>query len=139
MKRKKKTKPHRKLLSGSVLLGFAEVFDESFGDPKTPKPYLLVTPSAVGRILLPFPCPRCNEASCDSVDPRTRDKFRDAERGFSWCPKCSYRFVLDLRGAPLASTLEPGAQSAPPRIGYRSLFEPLRAPDDDGLLLMGAD
>lgn len=129
----------RRLISGPVLLGFAEAFDAAYGNPRSKSPYLTITPAAVGRSLLPFPCPNCGVAHCDAVDPRKRDGYRDAERGFSWCPSCGLRYKLDTKGAPLTAELEPGAESAPPLVNGMQLPPPDDADDYDALSLMGVD
>lgn len=129
----------RRLLSGPVLLGFAEVFDRAYGDPKSPRPYLTITPAAVGRSLLPFPCPRCGKSHCDAVDPRKRGGYCDPERGFSWCPSCGLRYKLDTKGTPLTESLKPGAESALPLVNGESLQLPESEDDYDALALMGAD
>ena len=102
----------RLLIQGSVLVGFAEFFDKAWGDPKTPRPYPKVTPARIGASLLPFACPHCGAESEDAVNKR-RDGYRDPQRGFSWCPVCSLRYIVVYEGAPLVDKLEPGAKSAP--------------------------
>ena len=145
----------RHLITGPVLIGFAELFDAAHGDPETPRPYVTVAPASVGRVLLPFPCPRCGKACCDAVDPKRRGGYRDAERDFSWCPACGFRYHLDVAGVPLASVLPAGASSAPAKvtakvtgevktsIGWRlrrRLVAVGRAlPVSDGLALLGVD
>ena len=109
-------RPRRILLSGPVLVGFGDVFDRSFGDPSTPRPYPRVTPSRVGGVLLPFPCPHCSAVRPVVVDRKKGAGYYDDERGFSWCPACRKRFVVDTKGMPLEHKLEPGATHAPARI-----------------------
>ena len=99
-----------RLIAGTALLGFAEMFDGAYGDPDTLKPYPRVTPSKVGPVLLPFPCPKCGK-------PLDVDGLKGyTARGFSWCPGCRGRFVLNREGSPLAETLAPGAIMAPAKV-----------------------
>ena len=100
-------------ISGAPLLGFADLFDGAYGNPRTPKPYPRVTPACVGGVLLPFPCPHCGKVRAQAVDPRRRAGYCDKGRGFSWCPACGGRYVLAREGVPLASSLPAGATSAP--------------------------
>lgn len=117
----------RKLLSGPVMLGFATYFDGAFGDPSTPRPYAIVRPASVGGILLPFPCPHCEAVRAEAVDPLKRDGYADKDRGFSWCPACQGRYVLDLNGVPLAKSLPAGATHAPAQVD-RLAAEPFALP-----------
>jgi hypothetical protein len=107
---------HR-LLPGRVLVGFGVLFESSYGDPATPTQadgsYPKVTPSRLGGLLLPFPCPYCEAVRPVSVHPRKRQGYQDEERGFSWCPSCQGRYVLDAEGAPLATPLPAGSEGAP--------------------------
>ena len=98
-----------RLISGPALAGFWWFFEDSRGDATTPEPYQTVTPSRVGKSLLPFPCPKCSD-SIEIVDLVT-----DARpgRGNTWCPKCGWRFHLNRQGAPLATSLAAGAVVAP--------------------------
>ena len=108
--------PSRALLPGPVLLGFADFFEAAQGDPRTPQPYPRVVPSAVSGVLLPFRCPHCGKVRPEAVDPRKRGGYGDPARGFSWCPACGGRYVLDGRGTPLAEALPPGAACAPAKV-----------------------
>lgn len=92
----------RRYISGPVLLGFAEAFDASRGNPNTPRPYVTVIPSRLGKSLLPFACPHCETVAPDAVDSETRSMYLDKDRKFSWCPVCHGRYVLRLDGAPLS-------------------------------------
>jgi hypothetical protein len=125
-----------RLIDGPVLLGFAELFDRSFGDPTTPRPYATIAPATVGKVLLPFPCPRCT--SVQGVCPPDRAAYSDPNRGFSFCSSCGLRYVLDEKGAPLETPIEPGAKSAPPTITKAGKTLQLPPPDDDALALIGA-
>lgn len=102
----------RVLLRGPVLIGFNELFDRAWGEPTT-TPLVTVKPARIGDALLPFACPHCNAVHPEMVKPKTSVGYWDKERGFSWCPSCRKRYVLDGRGAPLADKLEVGATHAP--------------------------
>ena len=106
----------RVLLPGPPLIGFATLFDGAYGNPATPRPYPRVAPAHVGGVLLPFPCPHCHKVAPAAVHPRRRKGYCDKERGFSWCPACRGRYVLDPQGAPLAQGLPPGAVAAPAQV-----------------------
>jgi hypothetical protein len=82
------------ILQGPVLVGFDELFDRAYGDPETPRPYAKITPTRLGKTLLPFACPSCDGI----VDTSTIDKHTDKRRGFSWCPHCRKRYVLNDKG-----------------------------------------
>jgi hypothetical protein len=127
-----------RLIPGAVLVGFAELFDRAYGDPRTPRPYPRVTPSRLGGTLLPFPCPHCRAVRDVVVDPRRRDFYHDAARDFSWCPACRGRYVIDRKGMPLARALEPGARAAPARIERDGSVEFLDVEAESGLSLWGA-
>lgn len=101
------------LIPGPVLVGFATLFDQSYGDPRTPRPYPKVTPSCVGGVLLPFPCPHCSAVRPAVIDPKTRVGYWDEERGFSWCPACGKRYVIKSKGTPLVGEIPAGATHAP--------------------------
>lgn len=125
----------RVLLDGPVLLGFAEMFDRAYGDPATPKPYPTIAPAKVGDTLLPWPCPRCEEVQ--KTCQKSRDEYRDPERGHSWCSACGLRYMLDERGAPLDEDLPAGAMSAFPRVTKPGkVFQYDR--DDDVFAVIGA-
>jgi hypothetical protein len=112
-----KTLPSR-LLKGPVLIGFATAFDSASGDSETEYPYPIVTPSAVGPILLPFCCPHCG-ADCGAlVDPERRLNYYDKLRKFSWCPSaaCRKRFFVDRGGMPLPRDLYAGSKVAPSKV-----------------------
>lgn len=106
----------RRLIRGKPLLGFAEIFDGAWGDPRTDRPYVHVTPSRIGEVLLPFSCPHCAEVRSEAVDPRRRGRYADKERGFSFCPACLGRYVLHAVGMVLMGELPAGATSAPARV-----------------------
>lgn len=103
----------RHLIRGPVLIGFMEAFSEASGRDDTPRPYVKVTPSRVGPILLPFKCPHCSAVRAEVVDARKRNAYRDNERGFSWCPACRMRYVINPTGTLLADALPAGASYAP--------------------------
>lgn len=107
-----------RLLSGTPLLGFATAFDAASGDETTPWPYPVVTPSAVGPVILPFHCPHCGTVCSELVDPNTREHYYDKLRKFSWCPcvDCRKRFFVDRKGTPLTSLLSAGAAVAPSKV-----------------------
>lgn len=127
----------RTLIPGPVLIGFADVFDASFGDPKTPRPYPKVTPSRVGDTLLPFPCPHCGAVRSAVIDPKKRGGYYDSERKFSWCPSCQGRYVVKPEGTPLQRALPPGAMYAPALVERGGEVETLGEPED-GLDALGA-
>lgn len=120
-----------RLLQGPVLLGFADAFDATYGDPLTPTPYPCVTPSTVGTVLLPFACPRCGVA----LNVAGLILYRDPSRGFRWCPKCQGRFTLDLEGSPLATSLPAGSIMAPSLINGKLGKAP--DPSEGSLELLG--
>jgi uncharacterized Zn-finger protein len=100
------------LLRGPVLIGFNDLFAESSGREE-PGPYVKVKPAVIGGVLLPFPCPHCSAVKPEMVHPRRSLNYKDEGRGFSWCPACRKRYVLDDKGAPLADEIEVGAMHAP--------------------------
>ena len=128
----------RWLINGPVLLGFADVFDASFGDPKTPRPYPRVTPSHVGGVLLPFPCPHCGAVRGEPVHKKKSEGYRDRERGFSWCPACRGRYVMNRDGLPLVDDLPAGAPAAPARVERNGKSEVVGLLTADGLNDLGA-
>jgi len=107
------------LIPGPVLVGFSEFFDRSYGDPRTPRPYPKVTPSCVGGVLLPFPCPHCSAVRSAVIDPKTRLGYFDKERDFSWCPSCRGRYEIIPEGQPLIGALPAGATHAPALVERR--------------------
>lgn len=127
----------RKLLPGPVLIGFSELFDRSFGDPKTALPYPKVTPSKIGDVLLPFLCPHCGAVKSAVIDKKTRLGYFDKERQFSWCPGCRGRYVIDADGMPLEESLDPGATYAPALVERGDETTILRL-DDNGLNTLGS-
>jgi len=128
-----------KLIPGPALLGFADLFDGAYGDPKTRAPYPLVTPSSLSGVLLPFPCPHCGDVRPEMVDPKKRAGYSDPERCFFWCPTCRGRYVLSSQGMPLAEGLPAGATAAPARIERRGGKVEMLAPSVGGALhLLGA-
>ena len=111
------------------LLGFHGLFAEDYGDPATAKPYPCVTPSRVGPVLLPFPCPHCGSVRDEMVDAALRMHYLHPRDGYYFCPSCNKRYELDLAGMPLATALEPGATFAPARVEH---------PPKDGATDVGA-
>ena len=135
------TRKRKVLLPGPVLLGFGEIFDRSYGDPRTKKPYMRVTPSTVGGVLLPFECPHCGEVRAAVIDRKTRLGYADKERGFSWCPACQGRYVIKPEGTPLIGELPAGAAHAPALIergGKREVIG-LHAKNEEALTALGAE
>lgn len=128
----------RVLIPGPVLLGFATMFDQSYGDPKTPRPYPKVTPSCVGGVLLPFKCPHCSAVRSVVIDPKTRLGYRDTERGFSWCPACTKRYDICLEGTPLKKPLPAGATHAPALVERGDKTTVVGLLVDDGFEVLGA-
>lgn len=130
----------RVLIPGPVLIGFAELFDTAYGDPKTPRPYPRVTPSRVGASLLPFPCPHCGEVRAEPVHPKKGEGYRDRERGYSWCPACRGRYVVNRSGGPLVGHLVPGATCAPALVSRNGKESVLELPAKrNGLDCLGAE
>lgn len=127
----------RTLISGPVLIGFAELFDRSYGDPRTPRPYPRVTPARIGNSLLPFPCPHCGAVQPAVIDPQTRKGYWDRERKHSWCPSCLGRYDINQKGAPLSKPIEIGATSAPAIVERGGKTEIL-AESVDSLGMLGA-
>lgn len=125
----------RPYLDGPVLLGFAELFDRSYGDPTTLKPYATISPAKAGDVLLPFPCPRCE--AVQDVDKKTRENYRDPVRGHSWCTACGLRYHFDANGTPLEEKLGKNATSARPAVIKNG--ELLRVPscEEDVFALVG--
>ena len=128
----------RVLLPGSVLVGFAGAFDKAYGDPRTPRPYPKVTPSQVGGVLLPFECPHCSAVRSAVIDPRTRLGYYDKERGFSWCPACDKRYVIESKGQPLKKPLLPDAMHAPALVERDGAASFVGLAKRDGLDSLGA-
>lgn len=126
-------------IPGPVLVGFAEMFDRAYGDPRTPRPYPKVTPTRIGSTLLPFPCPHCGEAQAEPVDRKRRENYTDPERGFSWCFSCTKRFVVNPDGVPLADALPAGATAAPALVDRGEGDEELKPAEPSGLDLLGAE
>jgi len=129
----------RWLISGPVLLGFASVFDAAYGNPKTPRPYPRVTPSHVGGVLLPFPCPHCGAVRKEPVDRKKADGYRDKERGFAWCPACRGRYVMNRDGVALVGALPKGADAAPAFVERDGARDVLALRVEDGLDVLGAE
>jgi hypothetical protein len=128
----------RVLIPGPVLVGFAEFFDRSYGNPKTPKVnggYPIVTPSKIGQTLLPFVCIYCDKVQ--SVDPKQVTDYTDNQRGFSWCPSCRGRYVLDTNGQPLTQDLPPGAEYAPAVVRSGEETRVIGKSTKDGFTLLG--
>ena len=128
---------HRVLIPGPVLLGFGEIFDRSYGRHDTPRPYPKVTPSCMGEVLLPFPCPHCNAVRSAVVDRKTRLGYYDKNREFSWCPACRGRYVINPTGTPLVGALPEGATCAPALVERRGKTEVLGLLAESGLDVLG--
>jgi uncharacterized Zn-finger protein len=129
---------HRRLLlRGPVLIGFNEMFADASGREDTPRPYVTVKPALVGGVLLPFECPHCEAVKPEMVHPKRSQDYKD-ERGFSWCPGCRVRYVLDEKGAPLAEGVEVGATHAPAVIERGGKTAVIGGRSTDGLKLLGA-
>jgi hypothetical protein len=132
----------RALIPGPVLIGFSELFDRAYGNPKTKLntdgSYPRVTPSRIGYALLPFACPHCGEVRNEAVDPKRRANYRDDERGFYWCPSCGWRYILNTKGHPLEDSLPVGATHAPALVEQNGKTELVVAPAEDGLDSLGA-
>lgn len=126
----------RVLLRGPVLVGFQELFDRAHGDPETPAPYVKVKPALVGGVLLPFACAHCGAVKPEMVHPKRRLDYTDG-RGFSWCPACRKRYILDENGAPLAGEIEVGATHAPAIIERNGKVVIDVKPTTNGLQLLG--
>jgi hypothetical protein len=129
----------RVLIPGPVLIGFAELFDRAHGDPRTERPYARVTPSCVGSSLLPFPCPYCGAVRPELVDRKKWVNYHDRERGFSWCPSCLKRFVIDYKGTPLKKSLPAGAIAAPALVERDGKTTVVGLLATDGLDALGAE
>lgn len=126
----------RRLIHGTPLVGFLEAFEESCGRPTPNMP--IITPSRVGGVLLPFACPHCGAVRSETVDRGKRKQYTDKERGFSFCPVCLGRYIVNLEGMPLAEALPAGATSAPARIERGGKVEVLDGAKESGLDLLGA-
>jgi hypothetical protein len=127
---------HRVLLRGPVLVGFNELFDAAHGDPSTQGPYVKVKPARIGNTLFPYACPHCDAVRPEMVKPETSVGYWDRRRGFSWCPRCRKRYILDGRGAPLSGKIEIGATHAPAII-ERNGKTVIDAKPTDGFKLLG--
>lgn len=128
----------RTLIGGPVLVGFNYLFDRDRGMPSA-KPYPKVTPSKIGSTLLPFACVHCGEVKTAVIDAKTRLGYYDRDRGFSWCPSCQGRYVINDKGTELVGALPPGATHAPAlveREGKTKIAGLLSTPD--GLDVLGA-
>lgn len=127
----------RKLIPGPILLGFAELFDEAYGR-STAAPMPTVTPSRVGDVLLPFACPHCGVVKPEPVDKKKHDHYADKGRGFSFCPACRGRYVINFKGMPLPEPLPSGATCAPAKVERSGKVEILPVPEESSLDLLGA-
>jgi hypothetical protein len=107
-----------KYLPGTPILGFHGLFEADYGDPNTKEPYVRVTPSKLGSLLLPFKCPECKQVNYEFSDARRRAMYKDPRPGRTnhWCPMCKVRFCLVEEGMPLPKALPPGAAYAPARV-----------------------
>jgi len=132
-------KKRRLLIPGPILVGFSEFFDNAYGSSKTPKDangdYPTVTPSRLGPVLLPFVCIYCE--SVQSVEPRQVANYTDNERGFSWCPSCRGRYVLDTDGQPLEDEIPPGVNYAPATVERGNETTIVGRASRDALSLLG--
>lgn len=126
----------RIIITGPVLVGFGVLFDRSYGDPKTPRPYPKVIPSRVGDVLLPFACPHCEAVRSQVVDVKKCHGWHDKDRGFSWCPACGGRYVIDGNGTELKEELSVGADAAPAIVERKGERKVLR-PRNEGLDVFG--
>lgn len=103
----------RRLLPGPVLMGFSTLFDAAWGNPCAPSEIPTLSPTCIGGVPLPFPCPHCGQVRKAMADPKARLGYTDPVRGFSWCPACGGRFRLDAVGIALPAPLQVGARAAP--------------------------
>ena len=95
-------------LPGPVVCGFYDCFEADYGDPETPKPYARVTPSRVGKALLPFHCPSCGQV-VDFTDSERLAAYRDDRnkaRVNYFCPSCGARFYLNEAGREFSGSLD---------------------------------
>jgi hypothetical protein len=92
-------------------VGFFDLFAEASGREEI-GPYVKVKPTCIGGVLIPFQCPFCGTVQRTAVDKKKWTDYAD-ERGFSWCPSCRKRYVLDGKGAPPAEEIAVGATHAP--------------------------
>jgi hypothetical protein len=125
------------LIPGPVLVGFSALFDQAHGDPRTPRPYVKVTPTAIGGMLVPFPCPHCGAVRSAVIDPKTRLGYHDKERDFSWCPACRKRYVINPKGAALVGALPPGATHAPALVERAGISEVIGLIENNALDELG--
>jgi hypothetical protein len=128
----------RYLIPGPILIGFAEFFDRAYGDPKTPKKngdYPIVTPSKLGDTLLPFMCIYCEVVQ--SVCPKQLANYTDDRRGFSWCPSCRGRYILDRQGQPLEDDIPAGVDYAPAAVKHGEETTVVGKYTKDGLVVLG--
>lgn len=102
-------------LPGRPVSGFHEAFEAGYGDPRSPTPYPIVTPSRIAGAMLPFPCPRCGGV-VDFSDGTARERYRDGRpgRGNHFCPHCGARFYLALDGTDVPNVL--GADGTAPAL-----------------------
>lgn len=128
----------RTLLKGPVLIGFNDLFERSFGHEDTPAPYPKVTPTFLGGAIVPFPCPHCGETRRAVVDPKTRLGYYDRERGFSWCPACQKRYVINARGGSALGELPPDVKVKPALVERDGEVSALLPPKVSGLDMLGA-
>lgn len=116
-----------------VLMGFATLCDGAYGRPCAPHKLPTVAPTALGGVLLPFPCPHCGKVCPEVLDKERQAAYRDPIRGHSWCPSCRGRYHLDVLGTELPRPLQPGAACAPCRVtvGGASWILDLQSEADD--------
>ena len=126
----------RPLISGPVLVGFGRLFDAAWGNPKTPGPYPKVTPSRVGDTLLPFQCPHCGKVRSVVVGKK-KMRYFDPVRGFSWCPGCKGRYIVNYRGMELIGEFDPKAVHAPALVERSGKVETIG--NESALEVMGAE
>jgi hypothetical protein len=128
----------KRLIPGTPLLGFLEAFEEAAGRPTRNPPR--VTPTCIGGVLAPFACPHCGAVRSEPIDKKKRAHYADESRGFSFCPACRGRYVIDWKGMPLAESLPAGAVCAPAKVERGGKVEVLRGPSSggSGLDLLGA-
>lgn len=122
----------RLLLPGPVLLGFADLFDAAYGRPCAASEIPLVTPTAIGGALLPWPCPHCGAVRPQMATAQGRAEHSDPQRGFYFCPACEGRYRL-APGAPPPVAIAAGAHAAPCRVelgGVSWIIDMNRLADD---------
>jgi hypothetical protein len=113
-------------------------FEESRGSARTAKPYPKVSPSRIGGALLPWACPHCSEVKPAMADARKRIGYTDESRGFSWCPACRGRYIVNERGTALVGALPAGATVAPALVERNGVVKKLLPASTAALDLLGS-